>query len=411
MEIWIPYGESEVFAEIKEANLIGILEPLVKESVNVEESVEKISKEVLPSLVGSGDRVLFIVDHPWKPAIYRKVLGRMAKGLEESGVRKKDVTVLFGRGLFERASYADMIKAVGEDVIRDYEIIQHDPESSQMAEIGRTGKGVEVLVNKKVLEADVRVALTTAHFDGLSGYWTSKDLILPGISAKKSVIGDLSLYLEGKSAAGVREGNPVYEDRKEAMDMARIDLSVEWVLEGDKVVSFGGGRPEDVEAKSVRCVDEVYRREVKEEADICVVSAGGYPFDETFYHACESLERASLVTKEGGVIVALAQCREGYGPDDFFRWMEKFKSSKSVASALTKMPSVGGFMAYRLRKVLERNRVYVVSALPEYVARVLGVKVFRTFGDALDAAFRVMGRRARVLVIQHGTWILPRTGK
>jgi len=53
-------------------------------------------------------------------------------------------------------------------------------------------------------------------------------------------------------------------------------------------------------------------------------------------------------------------------------------------------------------------QVILVSSLPDYYAQnVFQLKTARAVNDALDEAFKIAGKKAKVWVIPHGNFTLP----
>jgi nickel-dependent lactate racemase len=92
----------------------------------------------------------------------------------------------------------------------------------------------------------------------------------------------------------------------------------------------------------------------------------------------------------------------------FYEWMKKFKDSKAVEKELRRRFDLGGYKAYRLSKALEKAQIILVSTMPDYYAvNVFRLRTARALNDALDAAFEMTGKDARVWAIPHGHVTLP----
>ena len=136
-------------------------------------------------------------------------------------------------------------------------------------------------------------------------------------------------------------------------------------------------------------------------ADIVVVSAGGRKFDFNLYHGVWALHSASQIARKESTIIFLAECSEGLGAYG----LEKL-SHIDMLSELRRRFILGGKAVHLIKSTLKRNRVLLVSALPEYLAEPLGFSIARTANDALKSA--VKGRRGRrTLVVTHGCSTLP----
>jgi nickel-dependent lactate racemase len=112
--------------------------------------------------------------------------------------------------------------------------------------------------------------------------------------------------------------------------------------------------------------------------------------------------------KRGGVIVLVAECKEGYGNETFYEWMTQFQSSESIEKQMKKHFAVGGHKAYYLSRALQKAHIILVSTLPDYYAvNVFKLRTARNVTDALEDAFEIAGRSAKVLAIPHGHTTFP----
>ncbi len=68
----------------------------------------------------------------------------------------------------------------------------------------------------------------------------------------------------------------------------------------------------------------------------------------------------------------------------------------------------GGHKAYYLLKALQNHKIILVSSLPDYYAiNIFKLKTARAVNDALNDAFNIVGKAARVWTISYGNYILP----
>ena len=69
---------------------------------------------------------------------------------------------------------------------------------------------------------------------------------------------------------------------------------------------------------------------------------------------------------------------------------------------------LGGHKAYYLLKALQNHQIILVSSLPDYYAtNIFKLKTARAVNDALNEAFNITGKTARVWTISQGNFTLP----
>jgi len=125
------------------------------------------------------------------------------------------------------------------------------------------------------------------------------------------------------------------------------------------------------------------------------------------YQAQKALDNAAHAVREGGVIILVAECSEGLGNDTFEAWMREARSPDELLDRIQREFVLGGHKAAAVASVLKRATVFLVSALSDESARRCGLVPFDDVGEAIQAAFREVGRAADVIVMPHGGSVLP----
>ena len=142
-------------------------------------------------------------------------------------------------------------------------------------------------------------------------------------------------------------------------------------------------------------------------ADVVLVSAGGYPKDIDLYQAQKALDNAAHAVRDGGVIVLLAECGEGFGNATFETWLRDARSPDEVLERIQTSFVLGGHKAAAVAVVLKRASVHLVSSLPPETVRSCGLITFSDAGHAVKAAFDRVGSSAGLLVMPEGGSVLP----
>jgi hypothetical protein len=95
------------------------------------------------------------------------------------------------------------------------------------------------------------------------------------------------------------------------------------------------------------------------------------------------MEHASQVLAEGGTMIALAECAQGLGRDDFLRWFAP-GGARATALMLADDYKINGQTAWSLRRKRERFRMLLVSTLDADVVRRMGLEPHATLESALS---------------------------
>jgi nickel-dependent lactate racemase len=416
VDVWLPYGKTEVCVRIPARNFLGSIEPKEKAGVpDAKMEVERALKEPIASkrlseIVKPENKVAIVVDDATRSAPSHLMVPPLLDELNAAGVKDENITVIFGCGTHRAVTHEEAVKLVGEAVLNRVKTLSHDCRAQDLVYVGTTQKyGTKVYLNRIFAEADVKILTGDVDFHYYAGYGGGRKSVLPGVSGIETIKSNHAMLLHPNAKTGVLNGNPVHEDMIEAAKLAKVNFILNVVTNSKReIVKAFAGDLEQAFYEGVKVVDEMYRIPVDRKADIVVVSAGGHPADINLFQAYKAVDNALEVVKRGGVIVWVAECPEGHGDQVFYDWMVKFKDLKTIEREIKNNFVLGGHKAYYLLKTLQKVKIILVSAMPDYYAtNIFKLKTARAVNDALNEAFNIVGRNARVLVMPHGNFTLP----
>ena len=198
------------------------------------------------------------------------------------------------------------------------------------------------------------------------------------------------------------------EDLEEGVAMLGIDFILNAIVDDrHRIVAAFAGHVREAHRKGCERVAERGAVPIAQCADIVLVSAGGYPLDVNMYQAQKALDNAVHAVREGGVIVWVAECREGLGSATFASWLQEADSADGILARIEREFVLGGHKAAAIASVLKKARVHLVSSLPvEDIGRI-GLVPFDDLGQAMAAAHEVVGHEARIWALPYGDSVLP----
>jgi len=397
-------------------SFLGSIEPVEKPGVSDAEAEikralkEPMGSETLSDIVKPEHKVAIVVDDATRPAPSYLMVPPILDELDNAGVEDENITVVFGCGMHKAVTHEEAVKLLGDGVLNRVKVISHDCKAQDLIYIGKTRKhGTKVYLNRVFAEADVKILTGDACFHYYAGYGGGSKSVLPAVSGEETIKHNHAMLLHPKAKTGVLEGNPIHEDMVEAAKLAKVDfvLNVVTNSKGEVVKAFSGDL-EQAFYEGVKAVDGMYRVRVDRRADIVVVSPGGHPSDVNLFQAYKGVDSALEVVKRGGVIILVAECSEGHGNQVFYDWMVKFKDLKAVERAIKRNFVVGGHKAYYLMKALQRVQIILVSSMPDYyAANIFKLKTARAVNDALNEAFSIVGKKAKVWTMPYGNFMMP----
>ena len=408
VEVWLPYGKTEVHISVPLRNLLGTVEPdKGQPSANPFETITEslgtpIESKTIGELVKPRAKVAIAIDGTLSPGLAAYAASSVVWSLNQSGVPSENITLVVGNGRREHG-YQELISVLqGSNILKGLDIVEHNRNSASVTRVGTTSTGTNVEVCSSFTGADSRIAIGEVLIDHFSGLRGAHSTVLPALSGKAAIEHSMSLSFSGEVVPGVPEENPVHADQVEASRLVGVDMAVQLVTNGyGELVSAFSGDLEATWGSAIATLGESYRVKAEPNADIIVVSAGGSRFDFDLYNAVWALRGVSPIVKRGATIILLAECADGMGAEGL-----ETLAQVDTLSELRRRYMLGARAVHVIKTALRGNEVVLVSALPGYLAEPLGLSVERTASDALE---RVTQRRRgrRTLVVTHGCSTVP----
>lgn len=415
VDVWLPYGKTDVCVRIPARNLLGAIEPADRQgAVDAKAEVERALKEPIGSkrlceISKPECKVAIVVDATHKTPSEMILLPVLAE-LNAAGVKDENIAVIFGCGTHRAIKPEEASLLLGTEASKRVKTVVHDCRAADLVNVGTTKThGTKVFVNRVFAEADVKVLLGEVGFHYYAGYDGGRKSVLPAVCGEETIKQNHELLLHANAKSGCLEDNPVNRDMNEAARLAKVDFIVNVVknTKGEIVKAFAGDL-EQAFLEAVKLVDEMYRITVDRRADILVVSAGGNPSDLNLYQAYKAVENVLDAVKRGGVIIFVAECPEGHGNQAFYDWMSRLGDLKNVEREIKRNFVMGGHKAYYLLRALQNHQIILVSSLPDYYAiSIFKLKTARAVNDALTEAMKIAGSASRVWAAPQGSCTLP----
>lgn len=412
MQIDFGYGSSIQRVEIPERNLIGILEPnsVTHEHCGKEAVYAALAKPVGAPLLRKkakpGQKIAIIVSDISRPVPTVELLPPVLEELRHAGCRTEDITIVFALGSHRHHMEEEQKRLVGEDVYERYRCVDSDPEDC--VHLGVTKNGTPVDITRSVAEADFRICTGNIEFHYFAGYSGGAKAIMPGVSSMAAIQSNHRLLVCDGAYAGRLEGNPVREDIEEAGEICGIDYIVNVVLDEHRRIIYAvAGDVIAAHREGCRYLDRMYRKPLRERADIVLVSQGGAPKDVNLYQTQKALDNAKYAVRKGGTIILIGACREGLGSTKFAQWLSEAPNAHSMIERIQQNFELGGHKAAAIAMVLEKARIDLVSEMDDALVRSIFLNPQPSAQAALDQAMERYGKNATVLALPFGGATLP----
>ena len=118
------------------------------------------------------------------------------------------------------------------------------------------------------------------------------------------------------------------------------------------------------------------------------------------------MEYAAQALKESGVMILLAECRDGFGNSTFFDWF-RHTDLKAFEAALRAHYEINGQTAFSTLQKAQRFKIILVSSFSDHQVETMGMIPATSLDDALLKAKGLLPPDWRAFVMPEGGCILP----
>src|SRR5665648_590895 len=132
VDVWLPYGKTDVCVRVPARNLLGTIEPKEQPAAaDAKAEVERALKEPIGSkrlteLVKPESKVAIVVDVATRKTPGETMLLPVLAELNGAGVKDENVTVVFGCGTYGTVKPEEAAKLVGEEALKRVKTVSHD---------------------------------------------------------------------------------------------------------------------------------------------------------------------------------------------------------------------------------------------------------------------------------------------
>ena len=417
MRVAFGFGNGEQTVDIPDKNCLGVLEQ--NEMPPHVESEAEIIKLALDSPIDSlriedivkpGERIVIITSDKSRPMPTDRVLPHLLDRLHQAGVSRNDITLVFALGSHPPQTEEERRALAGERAWEEIACIDSDP--CDCVSLGHTRRGSPVEIMRRVVEADRRICLGNIEYHYFAGYSGGAKAIFPGVASHNTIQTNHRRMTEDAACAGSLAGNPVREDLEEGAAFCSADFILNVVLDGHKhIVGAYAGDVTSAHRAGCTFVDRLFGVSIPQRADIVLVSQGGAPKDINLYQTQKALDNARHAVKDGGIVILIGSCKEGFGSKAFEEWLMAAENSKSLIERIEREFQLGGHKAAAIAMVLEKTDIFLVSDLDESLVRRIFMTPFSTAQNAFEEALSRKGHKATVWAMPNGGSTLPRLSK
>jgi len=320
IEFEIPEENIACYSDFKQPEKIASNHTILNETVNkksVTESIHVLKEKKVALLIEDStrdvpneDKLDFILPHLNN---IQSLLVIIATGTHHSDTPENNAVKLM------------VEKKADQHNIKLKQVLIHDCYNQNYYYTGTTDSQNDIWVNDIVSGIDAFVVFSDIKNHYFAGYSNPLKQFLPGICKFETIERNHALALKNNSTFGQhplhydknRQNNPLAQDMLQAFKLIvnqRLVFVFATLSVQKRILWSTFGNLEEVSSDAFRQADKLMSIKVKK-SDYIIVSSGGYPNDESLYHAQKALELSRNGLKQNGEILFIAGCQKGIGSE------------------------------------------------------------------------------------------------
>ena len=260
--------------------------------------------------------VVVVVSDNTRPAPYRgpdSILWPLIEALLSEGFAPGSITVLVATGT-HRVMAGGEIRAMLDERVWQAGVRLHSHDAADgkaLVHVGRTGRGVEVFMNREYVEADFRILTGVVEPHFMAGASGGRKSICPGLLNVESVreFHGPGVLADDRVADLVLEGNPCHELSLEIARMAKPDFILNATIRRDgRTAGVFAGDMEEAHLAAVEHLRSFSQLPLEGLYDI-VVTHGGL-VGVNHYQVAKAACAGARAVRDGGRLIVIADTTE-----------------------------------------------------------------------------------------------------
>ena len=342
------------------------------------------------------------------------ILPILLQGLLSAGFEEKNIKILVATGLHRPNEGEELREIIGDDWVYNNFLIEnhHARNDDDHQDLGFTRLGTRVRLDKRLVEADLRIALGLVEPHFMAGYSGGRKLIMPGAAHVDTIT-----YLHNARFMGDPNArncnlvnNPLHEQQLEIVKMIGGALAINVVLDQHRRITFiNFGDIIESHALAVDFIRPFVEAEAPQAFRTVLTSGGGYPLDRTYYQTVKGMVAVKDIVTPGGDIFVVSEISEGMGSSEYLTAQNHLVAlgTEGFFDSIKENPNAD-IDAWQTQKQLEPMRnagihLYTAGLNPEE-RRLTGVLLVE---DLLAELTRSVSHDKRLAVIPEGPYVIP----
>ena len=352
-----------------------------------------------------------------RPVPNGAILPTLIQFLVSSGMKPTDIRVLVATGFHRPNEGEELREVVGSDwVLKTVKVENHFARRDEdHTDLGSTKHGIPVRLDRRFVEADLRivVGLVEPHF--MAGYSGGRKVITPGIAHSDTITSiHAAGMLEQKGIENcVIDENPLHQELVEIDRMVGECFAVNVVIDEARQISFVNfGDIEKSHREAVSFVRPFVEVPVAQKFKTVITSGAGYPLDKNYYQTVKGMVAALNILEPGGNLFIVSECSEGIGSPEYATCQRRLIDVGPEAFMEQILPKtkadIDEWETEMQLKVAKVGKIHLYSGcLCDVDKQLTGVVHVDSPAEAILQSVNEFGDK-RVAVIPEGPYVIPR---
>ncbi|MFP4497869.1 MAG: lactate racemase domain-containing protein [Vulcanimicrobiota bacterium] len=422
MKINIPYENTNLEFEVPDKNIWQVIYPAFQQPVS------DINRELIKSFrkpIGISSlrdiiefkepqpkdmKVVLICDDLNYQTPQKQILDMLIPHLQEAGIAQSNICIVIANGLARPMTTGETHKRFGS-WMAPILVECHDPDNeTQLVDIGKSPFGGRIEINRKVVEADLKICISSVQPDSLMGLTGGTMLLFPGVASRKTIKAYYSKFASiNYPLKSITDSNSRIVSNKAAM-MIGLDFAINIVVNSaDSVCGIFSGHYMIAHSKASDFAWQTMKTRMRPGADLLIV--GSHPGNKDLFQGGKIFLNLSHTLRDRGKAILLTPCQLGMsnlhpGFENYLQ-MPADKLISSIKNQSVKDP-LSGTLAYWMANEFKRLDVSLVcSDKKTDLKQVPGTKSFNHVSNPLENYQKIMGDSLRICIAPYGGKVIP----
>lgn len=417
MKVHLSYGRGQLPVELPEERT-SVIEPNQTPGLQNERSAvlaaldNPISSRPLKEWIKARARICIVFTDITRATPNERLIPWLLEYLAE--VPREQITLLNGLGTHRPNTRAELEELLTPQVVQTCRVLNHEPENPQaLVSVGTTRDGRPALLNRHLVEADVRIitGFIEPHF--FAGFSGGPKGIMPGVAGLETVMSNHGArnIADPSSTFGLTEGNPIWEEMRDIALRIGPSFLLNVALNHQRQITgvFAGDL---IAAHRVGCafVKKSAMQPVDAPFDLVITTNSGYPLDRNLYQGVKGMSAGARILKPGGSLILACECCDGVPAGSSFDQL--LRTAKSPAEILARLATPGFVKAEQWQAQIQaliqrKTEIRLYSSLSEEQVRAAHLMPCKDIGAAVHEFIATQSNGFRIGVLPQGPLTIP----